>query len=249
VSADYYIYEHWRPDKNVCFYVGMGKGRRARVMYKRSDHHSNIQAKLKRNGQSVEVRLIATGLSREEAVTREIERISYWRALKVNLVNLTAGGDGSLNPSDTTRELMRQRKLGKILTEEHKDKIAKSTRAALSSPEVRAKISAGLKIAVQRPDVRAKLLLASRSQVRTPEHNAKIAASHKGKKLSPEHAEKARMASVGRKQRPEEIERRRLANTGKKRSPEFCELMRKLARERADKKKLMSLSVDKQGMN
>jgi hypothetical protein len=218
-------------------------------MYKRSDHHLRIQTKLKRNGQSVEIRFVATGLSREEALTREIERIAYWRALGIDLVNLTAGGDGSLEPSDQTRELMRQRKLGKTLTEEHKARISESTRAALSSPEVRAKISAGLKIAVQRPDVMQKLLHASRSQVRTPEHNAKIAAAHKGKKLSPEHAEKSRMASVGRKQPPEEIERRRLANTGKKRSPEFCELMRKLARERKEKRQLMSLTLDKQGLN
>ena len=25
----FYVYEHWRPDKNVCFYVGKGKGKRA----------------------------------------------------------------------------------------------------------------------------------------------------------------------------------------------------------------------------
>ena len=30
-SANYYVYEHWRPDKDVCFYVGKGKGGRAKM--------------------------------------------------------------------------------------------------------------------------------------------------------------------------------------------------------------------------
>lgn len=226
MNLKHYIYEHWRPDKNIVFYVGLGKGRRCNVMYKRDPQHINIQKKLARQGQSVEIRIIASDLSREEAITREIERIAYWRALGVKLVNRTAGGDGSLSPCDETRELMRQRRLGVKLSEETKAKISASTRAALADPKVRAKISAALKEALKRPDVRAKLLHASRSQIRTAEHNAKIGAAHRGKKLSPEHAEKSRRASLGRKQTSDEIERRRAANTGKKRTPEFCQQMR-----------------------
>jgi hypothetical protein len=28
-AKKFYVYEHWRPDKDVCFYVGKGHGRRA----------------------------------------------------------------------------------------------------------------------------------------------------------------------------------------------------------------------------
>ena len=238
-KKDFYVYEHWRPDKNIVFYVGLGTGRRCNVMYKRDMQHDRIQKKLARQGQTVEVRIIASGLTREEAATREIERIAYWLSLGVKLVNRTSGGESGYRVCDETRELQRQRKIGKKLSTEHRAKIAAATRIALSSPEVRARISAGIKRALQDPEVMAKLIKASRSQIRTPEHNAKIAAAHKGKKLSPEHAAKSRMASIGRKQTPEEIERRRKANTGKKRTPEFCQQMREL-NNRSDIKEIHS---------
>lgn len=50
MTNKFYVYEHWRPDKDICFYVGKGKGRRANVMYGRGSHHERIQAKLKRLG-------------------------------------------------------------------------------------------------------------------------------------------------------------------------------------------------------
>ena len=31
--SDFYVYEHWRPDLNVPFYVGKGKNGRAKVMH------------------------------------------------------------------------------------------------------------------------------------------------------------------------------------------------------------------------
>jgi hypothetical protein len=228
VSGKYYIYEHWRPDKNIVFYVGLGSGRRCNVMYNRGAHHENIQQKLARNGQSVEIRIIASDLSRDEALTREIERIAYWLALGIKLVNRTAGGDGCLDPSDETRELMRQRKLGKKHTEEHKAKIAAKSREYAADPEFIERLSAAIKQAANTPEAKARARAHFKAMVRTPEHNAKIGDAHRGKRLSPEHAEKSRRASLGRKQTPEEIEKRRIANTGKKRSAEFCQQMREL---------------------
>lgn len=64
----YYVYEHWRPDKDVCFYVGKGKKYRAYDMKTgRSGYHGNIQAKLARMGMCVEIRLVADGLSEIDA--------------------------------------------------------------------------------------------------------------------------------------------------------------------------------------
>lgn len=249
MKRSYYIYEHWRPDKNVCFYVGLGSGCRSSVMYGRSEDHLKIQRKLFRNGQDVEVRIIASKLRREDAISREIERISYWRALGVKLVNLTAGGAGTLDPSEKTRELMRQRKFGRKLTKAHKAKIAKKSREYAADPEFIERLTAAVRIAANTPEAKARASKHFKAMPRTPEHCAKIAASKLGVKLSPEHAAKCRLASLGRKQPREEVERRRMSNTGKKRSPEFCALMRKMAIEREAKKRLKKFKVDTSRMN
>jgi hypothetical protein len=55
----FYVYEHWRPDKDVCFYVGKGKDGRANVFSRKNAHYNSIVAKLARLGMCVEVRLVA----------------------------------------------------------------------------------------------------------------------------------------------------------------------------------------------
>ena len=54
----FYVYEHWRPDTNVCFYVGKGKGNRAWAMNRRNKHHKSVQSKLTSLGLSVYVKII-----------------------------------------------------------------------------------------------------------------------------------------------------------------------------------------------
>lgn len=224
----FYVYEHVRPDRDEVFYVGKGKGRRANEMNGRNRHHKAIQAKLSRLGMAVEVRMVAMGMDEEYALALEVDRIAFWRADGVDLANLTSGGDTGNSPSEETRAIMRARKLGRKLTEEHKAKIAKASKEALARPEVKAKLSASLKISLNTPEAKARASKHFKEMVRTDVHRAKIAASKRGKKLSPEHAEKSRKASLGRKQTQEEIDRRRSVNTGKKRTPEFCERMRQL---------------------
>jgi hypothetical protein len=70
----------------------------------RNRHHLHIQAKAAREGFGLEVRFVATGLTEEQAIGLEVERIAFWRATGVKLVNLTAGGDGLRNPSLETRQ-------------------------------------------------------------------------------------------------------------------------------------------------
>lgn len=226
MKTHFYVYEHWRPDRDECFYVGKGFGRRANVMYARNRHHTAIQAKLSRLGLCVEVRLVDSNLSEGDALALEIERISFWRESGVDLANLTAGGDGTSNPSDETRALMRAAKLGRTLTDEHKAKIGEKSRLILADPEMRKRLGSAIKAGLSTPEAKANRSAAMKARVLTEEHKAKIAAAHTGKKLSPEHAAKSRLASVGRKQTPEEIERRRTANSGRKRTAEFCERMR-----------------------
>jgi hypothetical protein len=90
---NFYVYEHWRLDIDTCFYVGKGSGGRAYSRRSRNIHWKNIVCKLDRIGFGYEVRLVATGLTEEEAFNLEIERILFWRD-KVDLANRTDGGEG-----------------------------------------------------------------------------------------------------------------------------------------------------------
>jgi hypothetical protein len=90
----FYVYEHWRPDRDECFYVGKGMGGRANKMRDRNLHHRAIVKKLSALGMAVEVRMVATGLDEETAFEIEVERIAFWRAAGIDLANKTNGGDG-----------------------------------------------------------------------------------------------------------------------------------------------------------
>lgn len=92
----FYVYEHWRPDKDVPFYVGKGHGPRANNLSHRKKHHKNIQTKLARLGMCVEVRLVAEGLVEMVALALEVERIALWRAAGVKLTNITEEGKGTV---------------------------------------------------------------------------------------------------------------------------------------------------------
>jgi hypothetical protein len=116
MAADqtYYVYEHWRLDKDECFYVGKGKGNRAYIRSGRGSHWHNIIHKLERIGSAYEVRIVRTGLTEKEAFALEKERIAFWRD-KVDLANKTDGGDGvsGLKMSDEAKAKMRAAKIGK----------------------------------------------------------------------------------------------------------------------------------------
>ncbi len=89
----FYVYEHWRLDKDECFYVGKGRGRRAYARWGRNIHWKNIVQKIESSGFGYEVRLVATGLTEDDALALEKDRISFWREI-VDLANKTDGGDG-----------------------------------------------------------------------------------------------------------------------------------------------------------
>lgn len=114
--SNFYVYEHWRLDRDECFYVGKGKGRRAYTMAYRNRHHKAIQAKVSREGFAIEIRMVATGLSEEEAFAVERKRIRFWREANIDLANMTDGGEGVIGYvfSDEVRQKMSvsQRKRG-----------------------------------------------------------------------------------------------------------------------------------------
>jgi NUMOD3 motif len=90
----FYVYEHWRPDRGECFYVGKGQTHRAYQMkHGRNLHHRAITSKVLRLGMVIEVKIISQGLNDEEACAKEIERIAFWRNDGADLANMSSGGE------------------------------------------------------------------------------------------------------------------------------------------------------------
>jgi hypothetical protein len=186
----YYVYEHWRPDTGVCFYVGKGKNKRAYIMKNRSDHHQKIINKIHKNGMCVEVRLFASGLTESEALEIEKSRISHWRKLGINLSNKTNGGDGISGYKHTPEakaNMSEQRKghsptrgtLGMKFSEETRQKMSLAAKGKPKTFEHAAKIGSKHKGKVISAEVRAKMSLAKKGKKQTPEHIAKVSAAIK----------------------------------------------------------------------
>lgn len=95
----FYVYEHWRPDTNTCFYVGKGSGNRAWNMRQRNKYHKSICKKLRDQGLIVEVRIIVKDLLEEAAFCVEKDRIALY-GLDA-LANFTLGGEGFLGGRHT----------------------------------------------------------------------------------------------------------------------------------------------------
>lgn len=136
-----YVYEHWRPDLNQPFWVGKGSGLRSHLIARRNKHHTGIVKKLREAGLSVEVKIIADGLSDEEAFTLEKERIELWKSGDVRLANQSVGGRGGMSGCQRSAESRAKQSAtntGRKLSESHRERIV----ARLTSPEYRAAVSA-----------------------------------------------------------------------------------------------------------
>lgn len=100
---EFHVYEHWRPDTNVCFYVGKGRLRRARDFSARNNRHGKIVQKLRRAGLSVELKIVVSGLTDQQARETEIIHIALLRNNGVDLCNYTDGGDGTAGYKHTPK--------------------------------------------------------------------------------------------------------------------------------------------------
>jgi hypothetical protein len=176
--TDFYVYEHWRPDTNVCFYIGKGKGRRAHefAQNQRSKHHFRITDKLSRMGLIVEVRFISENLLEIDALRLEGERIRHWRALGVQLCNATEGGEG---PGSGYKHTIESRAKIGAAHRGRKGKIPSAKTRALWS--------------VQRKGNKSR-----RGQEFSEETRSRMSAASKGKPKSPEHRAKIRLAALNR---------------------------------------------------
>ena len=182
-SGNFYVYEHWRLDRDECFYVGKGRGGRAYKMRDRNRFHTAIVQKIQRDGFAVEVKIVSFGLTEREAFSLEKERIAFWRNAGADLANATNGGDGTsgLKMSDEAKGKMRIAKLGKKQTLEQIEKRVAPLRGRKQPPEA---------IAQGAAKRRGKKLSA--------DHKAKLSASHKGKVISEEARKNLSLANKGR---------------------------------------------------
>lgn len=120
----FYVYEWIRPDTNVTFYVGKGKGRRA-WNFKRNTHTNNVISHLNKLNLKPIVVVSAKFISEEGAFEFEKERIKFLENLG-NLTNKTSGGEGFCGGKHTveTKEKIGNRFRGKKLSLAHKLKLS-----------------------------------------------------------------------------------------------------------------------------
>lgn len=210
----FYVYEHWRPDKGQCFYVGKGTKQRVGYVWRRNPYHRAIVAKLSTLGMKAEVRIVGKGLSECDAHLLECERISYWRANGAKLANVTDGGEGisGFKHSEETKLKLKTR----IVSEETRAKLSASKTGKKASEETRAKMRNRPVSQRQRESVAER----NRARIVTDETRLKISKINKGRKHSDEAKARMSAGSVGIKHSEETRAKMSEARKGIKKSEE-----------------------------
>jgi hypothetical protein len=182
----FYVYEHWRPDKDICFWVGKGKETRA-YEFKRNRYYNNVVNKLARLGMCVEIRMVAQSLIESEAFTLEKERIAFWRSLGVKLTNKTDGGEGisGFNHSAKTCAILSAQRKGKS-NPAHSAKM----RGRKLSEEHKKNIGLGLLGHECLQVTKTKISIGNSGKIRSEEIKLKWSLSHLGRKDSEKTIEK-----------------------------------------------------------
>lgn len=124
-KSDHYVYAYFDPDSGEPFYIGKGKGKRARwhlmpSSRARRTYFYNKVRKLVRLGKPPIIRMLLTGITDEESLTFESFFIlAIGRLNDPNnpgpLLNLTNGGEGlsGMVHSQSTRALMSAKMKGR----------------------------------------------------------------------------------------------------------------------------------------
>lgn len=210
MSKKYYVYIYYDPRDGSPIYVGMGKGGRAFVHWKKKANNQffqNVLDKIRSLGCSPRIEFAAIDLTKDEANALEFELVALYgrRDLgKGTLTNLTDGGDGAkgLKLSDSQRKTRQKnsqafwdtvdhaeigRKISQVFASRTLEELAavSANIKASRTPEVRAKIGAASKERMNRPEVKAKKI----AELQTPVAREKRAASMKNTLAAPEKRE------------------------------------------------------------
>lgn len=140
-----YVYRHIRLDKNEVFYVGIGSDKRNYKRAKECSRRSDLWKKVISKTDWI-FEIIADDISFEKAKEKEIEFIKLYgrKDLKNGtLVNLTDGGDGTINKvfTEEYRKKLSISAKKRILSEDQKEKLRNYRKNIKNSPEARLKIS------------------------------------------------------------------------------------------------------------
>jgi len=194
----YVIYEHWRPDTNACFYVGLSRvaKRPYDMVRNRNVHHKRIVAKLAKEGLSTEVRVVETGLSKEEAVAAEIRRIAHYG--RENLTNMTAGGDGVAELDAESKRVVAAKLKAYLAIPESRERLRRAQLGRKHTEETRAKVSAALRRRIHSEETKLKRAAAHIGSARTDEAKRNMSVSHMGMRRTPESIAKQRATLLAR---------------------------------------------------
>lgn len=175
---EFYVYLHSRLHTGEPFYVGKGKGSRAKSASGRNRYWSRI---VKKDG-GFHVSILAGNLDEEFAMLLEIEAIDLLRRKNAALVNMTDGGDGASghSPSDETRAKLSASSATKGKPAWNRG-LPSWNRGVKQPPELLEKLSkirTGKKLT---DDHKAKISAANKGIMKTAEWRQKLSVSHKGR--------------------------------------------------------------------
>jgi hypothetical protein len=203
-TKDYYVYLHTRKD-GVIFYVGKGRGKRAKSTANRNPHWKSVVAK----HDGFNIVMVSNGLTEEQAIELEAELIANYKKFGC-LTNILDRGD--IAPS--SNPLVAK-------------KISNSLKGIKRSDETKAK----LKAVVRTAEWGKKISEAAKGRIMSAQTRAKLAAASAGRTHSDRTKEimrqKAKCRSMDHLQTPEvkKLASERNAFRGKKR-PEVSELLK-----------------------
>lgn len=238
----FYVYIHKKISNDEVFYVGKGFGKRAWKKTSRSEYWKRIENKY---GRYVEI--VKDGLQEDEAFELEKEIISYYG--RKNLCNLNDGGYGGKNPSQETREKMRQAFLGRKFSPETIEKKRIASTGKKHTEETKAKLSAyfkGKKLKPHTEEAKEKIRQAHLGRIVSEETRKKLSEAQKGKtgrKLTDQEKENLRKVNIGKIVSKETRQKIGDANRGRKHTQESLEKIKisnKIKNEKMKKKRYCS---------
>jgi hypothetical protein len=135
----YCVYRHIRLDKNEVFYIGIGSEKRPYEKRRRNYYWANII-----NKTDYKIEILFDDLDWQEACEKEKEFIKLYGRKDLGLgtlVNMTDGGDGTINQSKEVIDKIRLKNTGRKLTDDSKNKIRLKAIGRKASDEVKEKMS------------------------------------------------------------------------------------------------------------